>query len=108
METDIEKYLDDNPEKLSFMNNYLYKYQFSEKFLIKNRIYYDSWKCLKTQNNLSPYFCFRYLYDTSEYDSADNWTDYNDIMNYLTNKNYSSQDINKYYNEAMENKNKIK
>jgi hypothetical protein len=51
------------PNKLSSMNNLLKYNQFSEEFLIKTRIYYDSWKCIRTQNNLSPYFCFRYLYD---------------------------------------------
>ena len=104
-EQNIEKYLNDNPIKLSLMNNYLRLYQFSEDFLIKNRIYYDSWKCLRTQNNLSPYFCFRYLYDTQEYDSADNWTDYNDVMKYLKNKNYTTNHINDAYNKAINDKN---
>jgi len=70
----VEQELLNNPSRLSYMNNLLNKYQFSENFLIKTRIYYDSWKCIRTQNNLSPYFCFYYLYDTPEYDSADDWT----------------------------------
>ncbi len=44
-----------NPDKLSFMHNLLSKHQFSEEFLIKTILYYDSWKCLRSQKNLSPY-----------------------------------------------------
>ena len=76
----FEQELLNNPDKLSFMNNLLTKYQFSEEFLIKTIDYYDSWKCLRSQQNLSPYFCFRYLYDNI-YDSADDWTDYNMVAN---------------------------
>jgi hypothetical protein len=97
----FEIYLNNNPDKLSFMNNYLREYQFSEEFLIKNRMYYDSWKCLRTQNNLSAYFCFCYLYDTPEYDSADNWTDYNEIKKYLKQRNYIDDDIKNAFDEAM-------
>jgi hypothetical protein len=86
------------------MNNYLNKYQFSENFLIETRIYYDSWKCLRTQKNLSPYFCFRYLYDTPEYDSADNWTDYTEIKNYLIYKKYSIDDIENAYETAIKDR----
>lgn len=80
---ELEIDLLNNPNKLSLMNYLLMKYQFSEEFLIKTRIYYDSWKCIRRQDNLSPYFCFRYLYDTPEFDSADDWTDYNEIYEYL-------------------------
>jgi hypothetical protein len=44
-----------NPEKLSFMSNLLKEHQFSEEFLIETICYYDSWRCLRTQKNLSPY-----------------------------------------------------
>ena len=67
----------------SFMNNYLRERQFTEEELIKYRSYYDSIKCLRNQEKLSPYFCFRYLYDTQEYDSADDWTSYTDVIIYL-------------------------
>lgn len=97
-----EQELLQNLNKLPFMNNLLSYNQFSEDFLIKTRIYYDSWKCLRTQNNLSPYFCFKYLYDRPEYDSADDWTDYNQVYNYLQNKNYTYDFIQKEYNRAME------
>jgi hypothetical protein len=51
----IESYLL-NTSKLSFMNNLLSQHQFSEEFLIETRIYYNSWKYLHRQNNLTPYF----------------------------------------------------
>ena len=103
----IEEELLKDPNKLSYMNNLLCHNQFSEDFLIKTRIYYDSWKCLKTQNNLSPYFCFYYLYDRPEYDSADNWTDYIDIYNYLIKRKYTADNIEKEYNKIMNNSNNI-
>ena len=77
-----EEYVLNNHDKLCHMNNILCVQQFSESFLIKTNKYYDSWVCLKSQNNLSPYFCFRYLYD-NENDSADDWVDYNDVIRYL-------------------------
>ena len=97
---DIEKELLSNPSKLSFMNNLLFQYQFSEDFLIKTILYYDSWKCLRSQNNLSPSFCFRYLYD-NQTDSADDWTDYNDIKDYLKKRNYTNEEIEKEFTIAM-------
>jgi hypothetical protein len=97
---EIEKDLLSNPSKLSFMNNLLFKHQFSESFLIETILYYDSWKCLRSQKNLTPYFCFRYLYD-NETDSADNWTDYTEIYDYLKERNYMNEEIEKQYNIAM-------
>jgi hypothetical protein len=86
------------------MNLYLTKYQFSEDILIKLRMYYESDVCLATQNNLSLYFCFHYLYN-SEYDSADIFTDYNDIVRYYTRNGTSTKllkevkkEFNKYKN----------
>ena len=58
MNKQLEMDLLNDPEKLSYMNNLLSKYQFSQEFLIKTVGYYDSWKCLRYQNNLSPEFCF--------------------------------------------------
>jgi hypothetical protein len=81
-----------DPKRLSFMSNLLKQYQFSEEFLIETICYYDSWKCLRTQNNLSPYFCFRYLYD-NDTDSADDWTDYNQIKEYLLKRAYTIEQI---------------
>ncbi len=85
--------------------------QFSEDFLIKTIEYYDSWKCLKYQKNLSPDFCFKYLYDNNT-DSADNWTDYNEIINYLQlqDKKYSNEEIEEAYKKSLKyiNKENIK
>ncbi len=44
-----------NPDKLRWIHNLLSQHQFSEEFLIETHGYYDSWKCLRTQKNLSPY-----------------------------------------------------
>jgi hypothetical protein len=100
---ELEKELLNNPSKLSFMNNLLRKYQFSETFLSKTIYYYDSWKCIRTQKNLSPYFCFRYLYD-NDTDSADDWTDYTEIYNYLKIRKFNDVDIDIEYNKAMEDR----
>ena len=97
----FEKDLLNNEHKLMSIHNLFLQHEFSEEFLIKTRIYYDSWKCLRRQNNLSPYFCFYYLYDRQEYDSADDWTDYNQVYEYLKNKNYSDEVIKNAFNKAM-------
>lgn len=105
--TYIKKIEDDilnSPDKLMFMNNLLREHQFTEDFLIKTRIYYDSWKCLQTQRNLSPYFCFRYLYDTEDYDSADDWTDYVEVYRYLIKLNYSDDIIESEFKRAINDK----
>jgi hypothetical protein len=68
------------------MNYYLTIYQFTEDILIKTLDYYDSPKCLDHQLNLSPYFCFYYLYD-KESDSTDCFTGYNDIIEYFNHRN---------------------
>ncbi len=93
-----------NPDKLSFMHNLLKQHQFSEEFLIETHGYYDSWKCLRTQKNLSPYFCFRYLYD-NEYDSADDWTDYNNVKDYLLKRGYNEEQIKEEFIKAMNDRN---
>ena len=96
-----------SPEKLYFMNDLLKKYQFPEYFLIKTICYYESKRCLETQWNLSPYFCFRYLYD-NETDSSDDWTDYHDIYKYLEGHDYSTDFINFEYLRAMHDRNDMK
>jgi len=102
---DFEIELLNNKHKLSYMFNLLSNNQFSEEFLIETIDYYDSCKCLRTQNNLSPYFCFRYLYDNPN-DSADDWTDYNDIIRYLLKINiYSNEFINIEFERAMKDRN---
>ena len=98
MNKQLEMDLLNDPEKLSYMNNLLSKYQFSQEFLIKTVGYYDSWKCLRYQNNLSPEFCFKYLYD-NDTDSADDWTDYNDIKEYLLKRGYTEEQIKQSFEE---------
>lgn len=101
---EFEKYLLENEDLLSWMTNLLSDNEFTEDFLIKTRIYYDSWKCLNRQKNLSPYFCFYWLYDRQEYDSADDWTDYNQVYEYLKNK-YEHDFIRSEFNRAMIDRN---
>ena len=104
---EFEKYLLSNKDLLSWMNNLLQQNEFTEDFLIKTRQYYDSWKCLRNQSNLSIYFCFRYLYDSSD-DSADDWTDYNQIEDYLKTRGYDDPTIKEAFKIAMENRKKEK
>lgn len=99
---EFEKYLLSNKNLLSWMNNLLQQNEFTEDFLIKTKPYYDSWKCLRNQSNLSIYFCFRYLYDSPD-DSVDDWTDYNDVLKYFNNK-YSNEYINSEYERAMKDR----
>lgn len=88
------------PEQLCYMNNLLQKHQFTEEFLIKTIMYYDSWKCIRSQKNLSPYFCFKYLYDNNT-DSADDWTDYYQIQEYLVKNNYTIEQIEQWHNIVL-------
>ena len=96
----MEQDLLNDPAKLCWMSYLLTKHQFSEEFLIETIGYYDSWKCLRTQKNLSPYFCFRYLYD-NDTDSADDWTDYNQVNKYLLDRGHSEEKIKESFILAM-------
>jgi hypothetical protein len=100
MLTEEETQLLNDKSFLVSMNYSLYKRSFSEEFLAKTLEYYDSWICLKTQKHLTPYFCFRYLYD-NDTDSADNWTDYNDIVKYFVGSPYSEEELQKIFQEVM-------
>jgi hypothetical protein len=71
-----------NPLLLARVNTTLDQRHFSMAFLAKTVEWYDSWICLRSQPHLSPSFCFRYLFDNGT-DSADNWTDYYDILRYF-------------------------
>lgn len=95
----------ESPELLTCLQYYMYKRQYTEAFLAKTVEYYDSWICLKTQHSLSPYFCFRYLYDNTT-DSADNWTDYTDIIEYLkrTQPHIPQSEIDESYKKAMDDR----
>ena len=66
-------------------NNKIKLYQFSEKYLIKNIKYFNSNICLEYQHNLSPYFCFRYLYNNKT-EPIKNRVYYNNIIDYFKNK----------------------
>ncbi len=94
-----QEILNDN-NLLSILQNLFSLRNFSEDFLIKTLDYYDSDKCLRTQKNLTPYFCFKYLCDKNS-DSSDIYTDYNDIVDYFKNSNYSIEYIKKVYNQVM-------
>ena len=103
----FENELLNNPQKLSFMSNLLKEHQFSEPFLIQTILYYDSWRCIRTQKNLSPYFCFRYLYD-NDTDSADDWTDYNDVERYEQPYTELSNEFQDEADEAIDYAEKLK
>jgi hypothetical protein len=97
-ENDILK----NKEYMNRLSNILKIRQFSEDFLKETLDYYDPWICLKYQKNLSPYFCFRYLYDNN-LGFADNWIGYYDIINYLSkqDKKYTSDEIEFFYKKSQ-------
>jgi hypothetical protein len=97
------KALLNSPEQLYFMDELLEKYQFPEDFLIQTVEYYNSKKCLETQWNLSPYFCFRYLYD-NDTDLSNNWSDYHSIFKYLLDNNYTNSAILIEYKRAMKDR----
>lgn len=86
-DVEFEKYLLTREDLLSSeMNKLMSDNEFTEEFLTETRIYYESWKCMSRQENLSPYFCFYWLYDRQDYDTADDWTDYNQVYAYLKDK----------------------
>ena len=95
-------------------NNKLKKYQYSEKYLIKNLKKFSSKACLENQINLSPYFCFRYLYNNIT-EPIKNRIYYNNIIEYFRKNNkYNENFIDIYVkifdicmNERYNNKNVI-
>jgi hypothetical protein len=97
-----EKEILNNSKYLSHINSILKVRQFSEEFLAKTIDYYDPWICLKYQKNLSPYFCFKYLYDNN-IGFADNWISYNDVINYISNqeKKYTEDEIQFFYKRSQ-------
>lgn len=105
MENLTEEEIMASPKYMQIITNLLRERQFSEDFLIKTNGHYDSWDCLKWQKNLSPYFCFRYLYDNKN-DSADNWTDYYDVIRYLERqeKKYTDKEIEEAFSKAYEDR----
>jgi spore coat polysaccharide biosynthesis protein SpsF (cytidylyltransferase family) len=85
----------------------LIKRQYSEEVLLALHGIADSWEILKTQHNLSPYFCFKYLYDCP-LDSADDWTSYDEIVSYLKKEfpDITQHQIEKEFNKAMNDRKK--
>jgi hypothetical protein len=95
-----EEELLDNTDYYPYISSLLQYRQFSEDFLSKTIYFYNSWNCIKFKKNLTPYFCFRYLYDNKT-DSCDNWSSYDDIEEYFKNSKYSHNDLEAAYNLAM-------
>jgi hypothetical protein len=85
---------------LAHLQVLMYRRQFSMAFLAKTVEWYDSWICLRTQKGLTPQFCFRYLHDNKT-DSADDWTDFNDIVRYFGNT-FDLATLEKIFNEELE------
>ena len=81
----------DKNENWRLMNSYLQLYQIPESILIKTIGYYDNNLCLRTQHELTPRFCFKYLYKM-----GNNNIDYNDIVNNFKNK-YTKENLNNIY-----------
>ena len=57
------------------------------------------------QKNITPYFCFRYLYDSGEEygDSVDQWVSYSDIVEKFCNV-YTEEELLKEYKRATDDK----
>jgi len=98
--TDYEEFFQTQNHNLGLMNYYLTQYQFSEDILIKTLDYYDSHKCLNLQQNLTPYFCFYYLYNKRS-DSADIFTSYSDILNYFADSNMTQAQLHSVYAQTI-------
>ncbi len=91
-----------NKKYLNDLDSFLKIRQFSEEFLVSATNNYDPMTCLKYQKNLSPYFCFKYLYDNDS-GYADNWVSYNDVTHYLSKqeKKYTDEEIEFFYNKVQ-------
>ena len=82
------------------MNKKLKIRNYSEEFLIANRDSYDSIICLQYQENITPYFCFRYLYNY-EKENINNRVYYNEIIDKYK-KSYTLEKLVETYDIAME------
>jgi spore coat polysaccharide biosynthesis protein SpsF (cytidylyltransferase family) len=83
----------------------LKKRQYNEKVLLALHGLADSWEILATQHNLTPYFCFKYLYDCP-LDSEDDWTSYPEVVSYLEKEfpEIKEEEIRREFNKAMEDR----
>ena len=82
-------------------NNKIKNYQFSEKYLIKNIKYFNSNVCLENQMYLTPYFCFRYLYNNIT-EPIENRVYYNNIIDYFKNIKECNENMINIYNIIFE------
>jgi hypothetical protein len=88
-------------DRIHYMNNLLKNDQFSIGFLIYTREYYNGDICLLTQRNLSPEFCFKYIYN-KECD-GDRVVTYDQIEKYLLNR-FTKDEIKEFFFIYVENK----
>jgi len=81
---------------MDIINNKIKLYQYDEKYLIDNIKYYNSNVCLEYQNNLSPYFCFRYLYNNIT-EPIKYRVYYNNIIEYFKNNSEYNKNTSEFY-----------
>lgn len=85
-EDELNAIFEKEPELLLFVENLIRVRQFSESFLIQHVSHYHSRVCLNFQKNLTPEFCFKYLYDSKTDTKTDDWICFNDIAWYFREK----------------------
>ena len=91
-ENELKTLFTERPETLFYLQNLLRYRQFSEDFLIKYLHYFDSRVCLNFQKNLTPQFCFKYLYDSKTDKKTDDWVCFNDIVWYFRDR-YTAEEL---------------
>ena len=90
-----------NKELNKELNNSLALYQFNENYLISHIDTINSNICLEYQRNLSPYFCFRYLYNRYD-ENLEHKVYYNNIIEYFKmSSEYSIDNMVKIYDIAL-------
>ena len=99
---------------MEVFNNKIKLYQYDENYLINNIKYYNSNVCLEYQNNLSPYFCFRYLYNNIT-EPIEHRVYYNNIIEYFKKNSVYNKNTSEFYvkifdicmYDRLNNKNKL-
>jgi hypothetical protein len=104
--TDYQEFFHAQNRQLGLMNYYLTQYQFSEEILIRTLDYYDSHKCLTGQRNLTPYFCFFYLYNKPS-DSTDIFTSYSDILHYFADTDITQDYLHSVYVQTAQDRKSV-
>ena len=93
-----------NKELNKELNNNLKLYYFNENYLISHIDNINSNICLEYQRNLSPYFCFRYLYNRYD-ENLEHKVYYNNIIEYFKmSSEYSIDNMVKIYDIALYDK----